>query len=161
MKSPTLTSSAAISRRSSVIQVDAEADVVGDGAGEEEGVLQDDAEALAEGFEVLLADVDAVDEDAAALDVVEAHHEADDGGLACAGVAYDGGGLVGFDGEGDPAENPLDVGVGAEVFVGGGGDAGALGFVELLVGEPDVAELDAAGAVAGDGVVRARRSRAR
>jgi hypothetical protein len=46
-----------------VIHFGAEADVVGDGAGEEEGVLQDDAEALAEVLEVLLADVDAVDED--------------------------------------------------------------------------------------------------
>jgi len=88
----------------------AEADVVGDGAGEEEGVLQDDSEAAAEGGEVLLADVDTVDEDRASLNVVEAHHQAGDGGLARAGVADDGGGLVGLDGEGDSAKDPLDVG---------------------------------------------------
>ena len=83
---------------------------MGDGAGEEEGVLQDDAEAAAEGGEVLVADVDAVDEDLAGLDVVEAHHEGGDGGFAGAGVAYDGGGFVGVDGEGDVAEDPFDVG---------------------------------------------------
>ncbi len=75
MKSPTLTSSAAFSILAAVDGGCSEADVVGDGAGEEEGVLQDDAEAAAEGGEVLLADVEAVDEDLAALDVVEAHHE--------------------------------------------------------------------------------------
>ena len=48
----------------------AEANVVGYGAREEEGVLQDDAEALAKGLQVLLADVDAVDEDLTVLDVV-------------------------------------------------------------------------------------------
>ncbi len=86
----------------------AEADVVGDGAGEEEWVLQDDAEAAAEGGEVLVADVDAIDEDLAVLDVVEAHHQRGDGGLAGAGVADDGGGLAGGDGEGDAAEDPFD-----------------------------------------------------
>ena len=49
------------------------------------------------------------DEDLAVLDVVEAHHERDDGGFAGAGVAYDGGGFAGGDGEGDAAEDPLDV----------------------------------------------------
>ena len=88
----------------------AEADVVGDGAGEEERVLEDDAEAAAEGGEVLFADVDAVDENLAVLDVVEAHHEGDDGGLAGSGVADDGGGFAGGDGEGDAAEDPFDVG---------------------------------------------------
>ena len=88
----------------------AEADVVGDGAGEEERVLQDDSEAAAECVEVLVADVDAVDEDLAVLDVVEAHHQRDDGGLAGAGVADDGGGFAGGDGEGDAAEDPFDVG---------------------------------------------------
>ena len=39
----------------------AEADVFGDGAGEEEGVLQDDGEVLAEGGQVVLAEVDAVE----------------------------------------------------------------------------------------------------
>ena len=73
---------------------------------------------LAEFLQVLLAHVHAVHEDAAALNVVEAHHQAGDGGLACAGVADDGHGLVGFDDEADAAEDPFNVSVGAEVFVG-------------------------------------------
>ena len=73
--------------------------------------MQDDAEALTECGEILVADVDAIDEDLAALDIVEAHHEAGDGGFAGAGVAYDGGGFVRLDGEGDVAENPLNGGV--------------------------------------------------
>ena len=44
------------------------------------------------------------------LDVVEAHHQGDDGGFAGAGVADDGGGFAGGDGEGDAAEDPFDVG---------------------------------------------------
>ena len=64
-------------------------------AGEEEWVLQDDAEAAAKRSEVLVADVDAVDQDLAALHVVEAHHQRGDGGLAGAGVADDGGGFSG------------------------------------------------------------------
>ena len=130
----------------------AEADVVGDGAGEEEGVLQDDAEALAQRVEVLLADVDAVDEDAAALDVVEAHHQAGDGGLAGAGVADDGGGLVGLDDEGDAAEDPFDVGDRCGGLRRWRWRCGRAVPRRVLVGEPDVAELDAAGAVACDGM---------
>ncbi len=106
--------------------------------------MQDDSETLAEFLQILFADVDTVDKDGAALDVVEAHHQAGDGGFACAGVADDGCSLVGFDDEADAAKNPLDVGEGAKVFVGGGGDTGLLGFVESLIGEPDVAEFDAA-----------------
>jgi len=99
----------------------AHADVLGDVAGEEEGILQDDAEAAAEGEEVLLADVDAVDEDLAKLDVVEAHHERGEGGFAGTGVADDGGGLVGVDGEGDVAENPFDFAEERVGVRGGGG----------------------------------------
>ncbi len=132
----------------------AEADVVGDGAGEEEGVLEDDAEALAESVEILLTDVDAVDEDIAVLDVVEAHHQGGDGGFAGAGVADDGGGLARGDAEGDAAEDPLDriegsIGdttgcLGAEGSLLLGGEGG--------VGEPNVAEFDRAGKVAGGGM---------
>ena len=54
-------------------------------------------------------DIDAIDEDAAALDIVEAHHQADDGGLARAGVADDGRGLDRCSmTEGDVAKDPLD-----------------------------------------------------
>ena len=125
-----------------------EADVFGDGAGEEERVLQHDAEVLAQRGELVLAHVDAIDEHLAALHIVEAHHERDDGGLAGAGVADDGGGLVGLDGEGDAAQDPFDAD-GFEVFRRCSGDGGELLRREALVGEPDVAELDAAGARAG------------
>ncbi len=58
-------------------------------------------------------------------------------------MAHDGGGLVGLDGEGDAAQDPLD----REGFeVGGRGlrDGGEVFGREALIGEPDVAELDAA-----------------
>src|ERR1700727_1010434 len=71
-----------------------EADVLGNVAGEEERILQNDAEVLAKRGELVLAHVDAIDEYLATLYIVEAHHERDDGGLARAGVADDGGGLV-------------------------------------------------------------------
>ncbi len=67
-----------------------------------------------------MADVDAVDEDLAGLDVVEAHHQGGDGGFAGSGVADDGGGFAGGDGEGDAAEDPLD-GVGPGSGIGGFG----------------------------------------
>ena len=114
--------------------------------------MQDYAEALAKELEVLLAHVDTVDKNAAALDVVEAHHQAGDGGLAGAGVADDGGGLIGFDGEADAHEDPFDVGVAAKFGVSCGDDTRLLGGIELLIGEPDVAEFDASRTVAGDGI---------
>lgn len=88
----------------------AEADVLRDGAGEEEGILQDDAEATAEGIEILVPDIDSIHEDRASLDVIEAHHERGDSGFAGAGVADDGCGFSGCDGKGDAAEDPFDVG---------------------------------------------------
>ena len=101
----------------------AEADVFGDGAGEEEGVLQDDGEVAAEGGEIVFAEVDAVEADCSGGDVVEAHHQAGEGGFAGAGVADDGDGLAGFDGEGDVFENPLDVGEGGEFLARSGESA--------------------------------------
>ena len=88
----------------------AEADVLRDGAGEEKTVLQHDAEAATEQVEVLIADVYSVDKDGAGLHVVKAHHERGDGRFAGAGVADDGSGFVGMQGEGDVAEDPFDVG---------------------------------------------------
>ena len=86
----------------------AEADVLGQRAGEEERVLQDDGEVLAERGQVVLAQVDAVQQDLAGGHLVEAHHQAGEGGLAGAGVADDGDCLARLDGEGDVLENPLD-----------------------------------------------------
>ena len=57
--------------------------------------------------EIELADVDAVDQDAAALDVVEAQQQADDRGLAGPGGADDADALAGRDLERDVAEDPV------------------------------------------------------
>ena len=69
-----------------------------------------------------LADVDAVDEDAAAIHVVETQQQADDRGLARPGRADDADALAGLDDERDVAQD----------------------VVVLLVREPHVIELDAA-----------------
>ena len=107
MKSARFTSSAACSTCFVGDPVGAEADVLLDRAGEQERILQHDAEAAAQIVEIHVADVDAVDADRALLHVVEAQQQRDDRGLAGAGVADDGDGLAGFDGEGDVAENPV------------------------------------------------------
>src|SRR5690606_21303012 len=57
-------------------------------------------------------DRDAVDEDAAALGLVEAHEEVDERGFSGACVADDGDALAGFDGEGDVLEHPGGTGIG-------------------------------------------------
>ena len=72
--------------------------------------------------------VDVVDGDGAALDVVEAADEVDDGAFAGAGGADDGEGLAGFDAEGEVFDDP--------VFV--------------FVGKPDVFEFDGAVEFGGD-----------
>ncbi len=69
----------------------AEEDVLADGAVEEEGLLEDDAELLAVADEADGGEVDAVDEDLAAGGGVEAADEPDDGGLTGAGGADEGG----------------------------------------------------------------------
>src|SRR5229473_8434659 len=53
----------------------AEADVGFNGAGEEEGILEDDAEEAAKILQIDFADVDAVEQDLAALNVVEAEEQ--------------------------------------------------------------------------------------
>ena len=52
-------------------------------------------------MQIHFADVDAIDANGALLHVVEAQQQGDDRGFACAGVADDGDGLAGLDGEGD------------------------------------------------------------
>src|SRR5260370_1947474 len=109
----------------------AEANVCFDGAGEEEAVLKNDAEQAAEVLEIDFADVDAVEQDLAALDVIEAKKERDERGFAGAGVADNGEGLAGLDAEGDIAEDPI-------VFsrMGNG-----------TITEPDVAKFDFAAGI--------------
>ena len=66
----------------------------------EEGcVLGYDSDAFAEGFELDITNVLAVDCDAAGLDIVEAEEEAEDGGFSAAGGADDGDFLACWNGE--------------------------------------------------------------
>src|SRR5699024_160591 len=65
------------------------ADVLPDRALEQPGVLQHHAGARAQLVAGEVADVDAVDGDAAAVQLVEAHHQVHQGGLAGAGGADD------------------------------------------------------------------------
>src|SRR4029077_10328468 len=99
--------------------------------GEEEGVLKNDAEQAAEVLQIDFADVDAVEEDLAALNVVEAWEERDESGLSGASVADDGEGLAGLDAEGDITEDPI-------VFAGIGNGA---------IAEPNIAEFDFAAGI--------------
>ena len=117
MKSPTLTSSAARCRRSSVIHFEPRRMLSAIVPVKRNGSCRTTAKRRRSACEILLAHIDAIDENAASLNVVEAHHQADDGGLARAGMADDGGGLVGLDGEADAAEDPLDVGIAAQFVV--------------------------------------------
>lgn len=106
------------------------AEVIGDGAGEEEGGLGDDADLVAIVGEVEGADILAVDEDVAVLEFVEAGEEAADAAFAGAGMADEGDGLAGGDGEGEVGEDGFAVGV----------------------AKADVLELDGAGEIGGEGV---------
>ena len=135
----------------------AEADIFGDGAGKEKRVLQNYGEVAAQRGEIEFAEIDAIEADGSGGDVVEAHHQAGQGGFAGAGVTDDGDGLAGLDGEGDVFQDPLDVGESGEFLRAFGriGDAVDEFFLfrsQLLVGEPDVMELDAVRSVAGAGI---------
>src|SRR5258706_7495878 len=80
-------------------------DVVEDGVVEEDGVLRDDADRLAQARLRDIAQVLAVDADGARIDVVEAEQEARDRRLAAARRSDDGDGAAGRDGEGDALED--------------------------------------------------------
>ncbi len=115
-----------------------EEDVLADGAVEEEGLLQDDAELLAVAGEADGGEVDAVDEDLAAGRGVEGADERDDGGLAGAGGADQSGDGAGFGLEADAVEDGLvglvgegDV-VEGDVAVDGAEDVGAAWARSLL-----------------------------
>src|ERR1700676_4526580 len=84
----------------------AQADVAFHRSGEQEWILQNNAEAAAQFGYIHFLDVDAVDCDRSFLHVVETHEQRDDRGFACAGVSHDGGGFAGLDGEANVAENP-------------------------------------------------------
>ena len=137
--------------------VRAQADIFRDGPAEEEGVLQDDAELAPQLGDILFAYIHAIDQHAAALNLVEAHHQADDGGLAGAGVAHDRRGLIGLDHERHIFQNPVHAGGNLAYLLRARSllDARQLPRVQRLIRKPDVAELNAAGPVAG---ARCRRA---
>ena len=85
----------------------AQADVVGDIAGEEEHVLLHLADGGADLLAAHFADIHAVNADGALLDVVVAPDEVEDGGLACAGRADEGHLLAGLNDEGHVPEHPV------------------------------------------------------
>ena len=75
-----------------------------DRAGEEEHVLQHEPDVPPEMAQRKIADVDAIDQDLAFLDVVETQQQADDGRLPPARSADDGRALARLDGERDVAQ---------------------------------------------------------
>src|SRR3954464_8496507 len=75
------------------------ADIVGNRAGEEEGILQHDSITATQLADFHLPNVDAVNTDRSALNVIEPQQERDDRGLACTSVADDSHRLSRFDGE--------------------------------------------------------------
>src|SRR5216684_3882987 len=123
----------------------AEPDVRFNGAGKKKGILEHDAELAAEILQVNQANVLAVEEDLAALNVVKAEQEGDESGFASAGVSHDGDGLAGGYTERDIAQNPI--------FLGR--------LSDVTVAEPHVAKFNfAAGMVERNGVgVRIDRNR--
>ena len=89
-----------------------ERDVLGDAVGEQEGVLEHDADGAAQLAERELPDVDAVDEDPTAVDVVEARQEPGDGGLPAGRRADHRDRFAGADPEVEPVEHRGAVPVG-------------------------------------------------
>ena len=112
-------------------------DVVADGDGEQEGLVEDHADVGPQARQGEVAHVVAVDEDGALGDVVEAGHEPGHGRLAAAGPSDQGNRLTRAQMEVEVGEH---VGVPA-VFDREGDPAGR------AIGEGDVVEADVAGAV--------------
>src|SRR5262249_38331859 len=82
-------------------------DVVANSALEQPGVLQHHADALAQVGSPHLSDVDAVERDASRVELVEAHDEVDEGGLAGAGGSDDRDRLSWVDGQGEVLDERL------------------------------------------------------
>ena len=102
------------------------ADVLLDRPREEQRLLEDDADLLPQRLELEVAEVDAVDHDAARSRIVEADEQAHQGALAGAGGADDGDPLAGARLEGDVVERVVAARVG-EVDVPDGDAALARG----------------------------------
>ena len=116
----------------------AEADVVCDCPGKKKRILQDNAEALAKLFQILLPYVDTVDKDFTALNVVEPHHQCCNRCFASTCMPYDGRGFIRIDRESHATQNPLDRSIlrGIVMWI--------VRYGDVLVREPDITELDAA-----------------
>src|ERR1700730_13117674 len=99
-----------------------QADVALNRAGEEKDVLQDYGEVLSQRLQVPIAHVNAVQQDATFLYIVETHQQVRDGGLAGPGVTDQRYGLPGRDSERNIFQNP----------------------VVVFISEPDVFEFNAA-----------------
>src|SRR5262249_16491595 len=84
-----------------------QADILLHRAGEQERILEHHAEAAAEFVRIHLPDIYAVNAYGAALHIIEAQKQGEDGGLAGAGVAHNGHRFARFDGEGDVAQHPV------------------------------------------------------
>src|SRR6266446_1825183 len=104
----------------------AEANVCFDCTGEKERILEHDAELPAQILQIDGSNVLAVEKNLAALNIVKAQEQGNQGGLAGAGMSDDGEGLPGLDAEGYIAQNPI--------FVGG--------LRSVAIAEPDVAKFD-------------------
>ena len=77
----------------------AEADVFANRARKQERILQNHGEVPAQLGQIVLAQVDSIQQNAARGDFVEAHHQAGQRGFARAGMAHDRNRLARLDGE--------------------------------------------------------------
>ena len=80
-------------------------DILANGAAEQEHILLHDADLAAQGRLRHVPDVDAIDRDRAAVELVEARQERAERGLAGAGGTNDSHGLAGLDGQAHPVEH--------------------------------------------------------
>ena len=80
-------------------------DVVADRAGEEDGILQDEANLRTQQVKLQVGDIHAIDPHTPQRRIVKARDEAQHGGLPAAGWAADSDALAGFDGEVDVAQH--------------------------------------------------------
>ncbi len=85
----------------------AQPDVVRDGSGEQMRILQHHAEIAAQIFDIEIADIDAADAYAAALDLVESQQQAGERGLPRPGVSHHGDGLARLDAEAHIGDHPV------------------------------------------------------
>ncbi len=97
-------------------------DVVGDRVVEQERILRDQSDLLAQGSQVGHAQIHAIDHDGAVIGIVEARQEAEQRGFAAAVLADQGDGLAVVDGQVDAGEDRMAGRIGkADVLEDDGG----------------------------------------